>query len=192
MCFFHFGCIHKNHNLLSCQNVCHALVYVFDNIFIRFETKFHRQIVGIPMVTNCAPLAADLFLVCYERNFMKSLSRENQADIIEAFNFTSRYLEELLNIDNIYFDQMVNRKLLQLSKALCYFVLVGFSVLLALRLPRLGKRELILVLFGHLFDLCLLGFVVSSFSWCLERAAVCDCGTPWTFLLPFWEVGAGN
>ena len=26
---------------------------------------------------------------------------------------------------------------------------------------------------------------ISSSSWCLERAAVCDCGTPWTFLLPF-------
>ena len=40
---------------------------------------------------------------------MKSLSRENQADIIEAFNSTSRYLYDLLNIDNIYFDQMVDR-----------------------------------------------------------------------------------
>ena len=58
---------------------------------------------------NCAPLVADLFLFCYERDFMKSLSRENQADIIEAFNSTSRYLDDLLNIDNIYFDQMVDR-----------------------------------------------------------------------------------
>ena len=40
---------------------------------------------------------------------MKSPSRENQAGIIEAFNATSRYLEDLLNIDNIYFDQMVDR-----------------------------------------------------------------------------------
>ena len=40
---------------------------------------------------------------------MKSPSRENQADIIEAFNSTSRYLDNLLNIDNIYFDQMVDR-----------------------------------------------------------------------------------
>ena len=40
---------------------------------------------------------------------MKSLSRENQADIIEAFNSTSRFLDDLLNIDNIYFDQMVDR-----------------------------------------------------------------------------------
>ena len=39
---------------------------------------------------------------------MKSLSRENQADIIEAFNSTSTYLDDLLDIDNIYFDQMVN------------------------------------------------------------------------------------
>ena len=61
------------------------------------------------MGTNCARLVADLFLFCYERDFTKSLSRENQADIIEAFNSTSRYLDDLLNIDNIYFDQMVDR-----------------------------------------------------------------------------------
>ena len=61
------------------------------------------------MGTNCAPLVADLFLFCYERDFMKSLSRENQADIVEGFNSTSRYLYDLLNIDNIYFDRMVDR-----------------------------------------------------------------------------------
>ena len=44
-----------------------------------------------------------------KKDFMKSLSRENQADIIEAFNSTSRYLDDLLNIDNIYFDQIVDR-----------------------------------------------------------------------------------
>ena len=62
------------------------------------------------MRTNCAaPLVADLFLFCYERDFMKSLSRENQADIIEAFNSTSRYLDDLLNIDNIYFEHVTDR-----------------------------------------------------------------------------------
>ena len=40
---------------------------------------------------------------------MKSLSRENQANIIKAFSSTSRYLDDLLNNDNIYFDQMVER-----------------------------------------------------------------------------------
>ena len=61
------------------------------------------------METNCAPLVKDWFLFCYERDFMKSLSRENQADIIEAFNSTLRYLDNLITIDNIYFDQMVDR-----------------------------------------------------------------------------------
>ena len=54
------------------------------------------------MGTNCAPLVADLFLFCYERDFMLSLSDNNQTDIIEAFNSTSRYLDDLLNIDNSY------------------------------------------------------------------------------------------
>ena len=45
------------------------------------------------MGTNCAPLVADLFLFCYERDFMTSLSDVKQAEIIEAFKSTSRYLE---------------------------------------------------------------------------------------------------
>ena len=66
----------------------------------------------------------------------------------------------------------------------CLILFLCFAVLLALRLPRLGKRELIFVLFVRLL--------------CLGRAAVCDCGipglfsypfcdcgTPWTFVLPF-------
>ena len=40
-----------------------------DYIYIRFDSKLYRQIVGIPMGTNCAPLVADLFLFCYERDF---------------------------------------------------------------------------------------------------------------------------
>ena len=148
------------------------------------------------MGTNCAPLVADLFLFCYERDFMKPLSRKNQADIIEAFNSTLRYLDDLLNIDNIYFDQMVDRIYPSCESALnppvvcstdrskavvpvlvllfvalwfilrgdllyvfpCVILFLCFSVLLVLRLPRLGKRELILVFFVRLFGLCLFRF----------------------------------
>ena len=39
---------------------------------------------------------------------MKYLSRENQADIIEAFNSMSRYLDGLQNIDNVHSEQMVS------------------------------------------------------------------------------------
>ena len=97
-----------------------TLIYLLDNIYIRFGTKLYRQIVGIPMGTNCAPLVADLFLFCYERDFMTSLSDVKQAEIIEAFKSTFRYLDDLLNIDNPYFEGMVNRIYppeLQLNKA---------------------------------------------------------------------------
>ena len=55
------------------------------------------------MDTNCAPLIADLFLFCYEIDFMASLSYNKEAEIIQAFNSTSRNLDDLLNIDNPYF-----------------------------------------------------------------------------------------
>ena len=64
----------KRYKLWSCQRMCDALHYLLDNIFIRFGSKLYRQIVGIPMGTNCAPLVADLFLFYYERDFMLSLS----------------------------------------------------------------------------------------------------------------------
>ena len=72
------------------------------------------------MGTYCAPLVADLFLFCYERDFMMSLSDDKQADVIDAFNTTSRYLDDILNINNVYFDNMVSQiypSELQLNKA---------------------------------------------------------------------------
>ena len=65
-------------------------------------------------------LVADLFLFCYERDFMTSLSDVKQAEIIQAFKSTSRYLDDLLNIDNLYFEGIDNRIYppeLQLNKA---------------------------------------------------------------------------
>ena len=72
------------------------------------------------MGTNCAPLVVDLFLFCYERDFMQDLSSDNQADVIKAFNSTSLYLDDLFNIENPYFEGMVNQiypSELQLNKA---------------------------------------------------------------------------
>ena len=56
------------------------------------------------MSTNCAPLVADLFLFCYERDFMLCLSDNNQTAVVEAFSSASRYQDDLHNIENNYFD----------------------------------------------------------------------------------------
>ena len=49
------------------RKLCEAVTFLLVNIYIRFGSKLYRLIVGIPMGTNCAPLVADLFLFCYER-----------------------------------------------------------------------------------------------------------------------------
>ena len=61
------------------------------------------------MGTNSAPFVTDLFLFCYERDFMMSVSDDRQAGIIDAFNTTSRYLDGILNINNVYLDNMVSK-----------------------------------------------------------------------------------
>ena len=63
----------RNYNLWSCQKVCEALT---------FGSKLYRQIVSIPVGTNCVPLVADLFLFYYERDFVLSLSEDNQSCVI--------------------------------------------------------------------------------------------------------------
>ena len=110
----------KKYHAWSCQNVCDALTFLLDNIFIRFGTKLYRQVVGIPMGTNCASLVADLFLFSYQRDFMMSLSDDKQADAIDALNTTSRYLDDILSINKVYFDNMLSQiypSELQLNKA---------------------------------------------------------------------------
>ena len=67
------------------------------------------------MGTDCVPLVANLFLSCYDRHFMMSLSDDKQADII------IRCLDDILSIYNVYFDNTVSQiypSELQLKKKL--------------------------------------------------------------------------
>ena len=94
----------------TCEQVCDSLVFLLDNIFVNYADSIYQQVIGIPMGTNCAPLIADLFLYCYESDFMSSLNSACQSDIINAFNDSSRYLQSvdaILNIDNSSFDDEI-------------------------------------------------------------------------------------
>ena len=105
--FFTDDNTYKGYTFWTCSRFCDALSFLLDNIFVRFGDTTYRQIIGIPMGTNCAPLVADLFLFCYEMEFMRSLDPTSQSHIIEAFNDTSRYLDDILNIDNPHFETFV-------------------------------------------------------------------------------------
>ena len=99
------------------------------------------------MGTNCAPLVADLFLFCYERDFMMSLSDDKQADVIDAFDTTSRYLDGILNINNVYFDNMVSQiypSELQLNKAIPWIPKLHFQTRICLFLMILFLQQIMI------------------------------------------------
>ena len=68
--------------------------------YVQFDGMVFQQIVGIPTGINCVPLIADLFLYCYERDFMSNLQKSKRFDLIDKFNDTSRYLDYILTNDN--------------------------------------------------------------------------------------------
>ena len=92
-----------------------ALHYLLDTFFIRFDSKVYRQILGIPVGTYCVPLVADLFcFVMRETSCCLFLTK------FKLMLSTTRYRDDLLNIDNPYFEQMVGQiysTVLQLNKA---------------------------------------------------------------------------
>ena len=61
--FFTSGAV-RNYNSYSCQKVYESLIFLLDNIYIRFGSELYRQIVGILVGTNCASIVTDLFLYC--------------------------------------------------------------------------------------------------------------------------------
>ena len=75
--------------------------------YVQFEGMIYQQIVGIPMDTNCTPLIADLFLLCYERDFMSNLHKFKQHDPKDMFNDTSRYLDDTFTIDNPEYEKHI-------------------------------------------------------------------------------------
>ena len=79
----------------------------FPRIYVQFDGIVYQQIVGIPMGTNCAPLKADLFLYCYERDFISDLQKSKHHDLIDMFNDTSRYLDDIFTLDYAEFEKYI-------------------------------------------------------------------------------------
>ena len=87
---------------------------------MQFDSTVYQQILGIPMGTNCALLIADLFLYCYERDFIPNLSKSKRSYLIDKLNDTSRYLEDIFTIENPSFAEYIPDiypRELQLNKA---------------------------------------------------------------------------
>ena len=71
--------------------------FLVDNIYVRFGGQLFRQMVGIPMGTNCAPLLADLFLCSYENEFLDKLIKEGKIKLARKFNLSYHYINDLIS-----------------------------------------------------------------------------------------------
>ena len=85
------------------KDIISMLEFLIDNIFVEFGGHIFQQCTGIPMGTNCAPLLADLFLYSYEAEFIQSLVRQKKLSVAKAFNFTFRYIDDVISLNNSIF-----------------------------------------------------------------------------------------
>ena len=79
------------------------LEFLIDNIFIMFGGRVFQQTVGILTGTNYVLLLVDLFLYSHEADFIHGLLKKNEKKLVRSFNFTFRYIDDVLSINNSRF-----------------------------------------------------------------------------------------
>ena len=85
-------------NKYTASDICKMIEFLVDNIYVRFDGRLFRQMVGIPMGTNCAPLLAHLFLYSYENEFLDKLIKEGKRKLARRFNLSYRYIDDLISL----------------------------------------------------------------------------------------------
>ena len=95
-------------NKYTTNNICKVIEFLMDNIYVRFGGQFFRQMIGIPMRTNYAPLLADLFLYSYESEFLDELVKEGKRKLARKFNLSYRYTDDLNSFNNKRFKEFIS------------------------------------------------------------------------------------
>ena len=94
---------------LSSTDIIEMLGYLLDNIYVKYRGNIFRQIIGVPMGTDCAPDLANLFLFVFEYKYVMNLISTGDSDM-RLLRFVYRYIDDLLilndngNFANIYTD----------------------------------------------------------------------------------------
>jgi len=91
----------------TCRQLCLAVNFLIDNIYVHLGNSVFQQVIGIPMGTNSAPLLADLFLYTFECDFMPKTMKADMSKAVE-FSTTFRYMDDLLSDNNDNFGTSIN------------------------------------------------------------------------------------
>jgi hypothetical protein len=93
----------------SCKQFSELFKFLIGNIYVKLGDEIFRQVIGIPMGTNCAPLLANLYLFSYEYDFMMGLLKKKQLHLARKFNSTFRYIDDLISLKNPYFKENISK-----------------------------------------------------------------------------------
>ena len=74
--------------------------FLIDNIFVQFGRRLFRQVIGIPLGTNCAPLFADFFLYSYENEFLDNMIKGGHRRLARSFNLCYKCMDDLIVFSN--------------------------------------------------------------------------------------------
>ena len=83
-------------NMCTADNICKKIDFLIDDIVVQFGGHLFRQVIGIPMGNNCAPLLADLFLYSYENEFLDNMIRSGHRRLARSFNLCYGYTDDLI------------------------------------------------------------------------------------------------
>ena len=82
------------------NDICKMIEFLVDNMYVRFGGQLFRQMVGLLMGTNCAPLLAELFLYSYENEFLDKLIKEGKRKYTTKFNLSYSCIDDLISFNN--------------------------------------------------------------------------------------------
>ena len=86
--------------MYTADNICQMIEFLIDNILVQFGGCLFRQVIGIQMGTNCAPLLADLLLYSYENEFLENMIRSGHGRLARFLNLCYRYIDDLFVFNN--------------------------------------------------------------------------------------------
>ena len=86
--------------MYAADNICKMIEFLIDNIFVQFVGCLFRQVIGIRMGANCAPLLVDLFLYSYENKFLDIMIKSGHRRLARLFNLCYRYIDDLIVFNN--------------------------------------------------------------------------------------------
>jgi hypothetical protein len=85
---------------LNSEILIKMIAWLIDNTYVRIGDKVFRQVIGIPMGTDCAPFLANLFLFSYEFQWMNEILKKKNFYLLNKFKNCCRYIDDLFAINN--------------------------------------------------------------------------------------------